>query len=122
MGHYRVKYFPTAKEKTAITTNETMFTFVYNGNIERPNINMYVNTKLVSNSENFIVDNFNYIGPCKYFKETSTLRNYSQTVTTTDFEKPMYYLIPEVDNSSILVFNKELNASDIFYLSLISQS
>lgn len=122
VGHYRVKYFPTAKEKTAITTNETMFTFVYNGNIEHPNINMYVNTKLVSNSENFIVDNFNYIGPCKYFKETSTLRNYSQTVTTTDFEKPMYYLIPEVDNSSILVFNKELNASDIFYLSLISQS
>lgn len=122
VGHYRVKYFPSAQEKTIITNNETMFSFVYNGSIEHPEIKMYINTKLVNNSPNFIIDNFNYMGPCDSFKNRCTLRNYSQTVSTGTFEKPMYYLIPEIDNSSILAFNKMLNESEIFYLSLISQS
>ena len=84
---------------------------------------MYINTNLVNtDSENFIIDNFNYMGPCEYFKERCTLRNYSQTVSTNNFEKPMYYLIPEIENSSILAFNTELSEADILYLSLISQS
>lgn len=193
VGHYRIKYFPNDEERVAITTNETMFTFVYNGNIENPDIKMYINTTLVNNAveeqvlryaftytdnsgehiiyanrdmipsklynfdgteyegdsfkiinnnvfyeghemsyspsknistylDRFIVDNFNYMGPCAQFKERCTLRNYSQTKSTDTYQKPMYYLIPEVKNSSILAFNRELNDADILYLSLISKS
>lgn len=123
VGHYRTTYFPSARDKVTIANNETMFSFIYNGNIDNPEIKMYINTKLANNdTNNFIIDNFNYMGPCEHFRENCTLRNYSQTVSTTNFQKPMYYLIPEIENSSILVFNKELDESDILYLSLISQS
>lgn len=123
VGHYRIKYFPPSRDKVTITNNETMFSFIYNGDISNPEILMYVNTTLVnSDTNNFIVDNFNYMGPCEEFKDRCTLRNYSQTVSTNTFEKPMYYLIPEVDNSSIVVFNKALTEQEILYLSLISKS
>lgn len=123
VGHYRIKYFPPDRDKVTITNNETMFSFIYNGDTEDPQILMYVNTKLVNtDTDNFIVDNFNYMGPCEEFRDVCTLRNYTQTVSTNDFQRPMYYLISEVDNSSILVFNKELNEEDILYLSLISKS
>lgn len=123
VGHYRIKYFPPSRDKVTITNNETMFSFVYNGSIDNPSILMYVNTKLANeDTDNFIVDNFNYMGPCKEFKDKCTLRNYSQTVATIDYKKPMYYLIPEVDNSSIVVFNRELTEPEIRYLALISKS
>ena len=123
VGHYRITYFPSPRDKVTIANNETMFSFIYNGDIDNPEIKMYINTNLVNtDSENFIIDNFNYMGPCEYFKERCTLRNYSQTVSTNNFEKPMYYLIPEIENSSILAFNTELSEADILYLSLISQS
>lgn len=199
VGHYRIKYFPPSEEKVTIAENETMFSFIYNGDIENPQVLMYVNTKLVNNAvedkvvrcaftykdnngvvhkiytdrngaplalfnadgtpyignefiiktgsvyyvdsesnehiaeytpsdditvaiDRFIIDNFNYMGPCEDFKDRCTLRNYTQTVSTGSFKKPMYYMIPEVDNSSIVVFNKELSEQDILYLSLISKS
>ena len=123
VGHYRIKYFPPSRDKVTITSNETMFSFIYNGNIEHPQVLMYVNTTLVNtDTNNFIIDNFNYMGPCEYFKDRCTLRNFSQTVNTGTFKKPMYYLIPEVNNSSIVVFNRELTNQEIQYLSLISKS
>lgn len=197
VGHYRIKYFPNDEERTTIATNETMFAFVYNGDIDNPEVKMYINTTPVNNSveekvlryaftytdgsgehtiyanrdkipsklynsdgtayegedfiiadnvvyyivgglyheasytprenivvyvDRFIVDNFNYMGPCEEFKERCTLRNYSQTKAADTYTKPMYYLMPEVENSSILVFNKELDEEDILYLSLISKS
>lgn len=120
VGHYRVKYFPPAQKITNILSNDKMYTFVYNGNVENPQIKMYLGTEEVSNTEYFIVDNFNYMGPCKYFKDTCTLRNYSQTVATDNFNSPMYYVLPEVDISSIIVFNKELSQEDIAYLAFVS--
>ena len=82
---------------------------------------MYLNNTLLNSSTNFIVDNFNYMGPCPYFKDTCTLRNYSQTNNSSTFKKPMYYLLPDVETSSIVVFNKELSESEINYLSFISK-
>lgn len=122
VGHYRIKYFPSDREKILISNTETMFTFVYNGSIDNPQIKAYINNEYINDSTNFIIDNFNYMGPCEKFKDTCTLRNYSQTVSTVNNKTPMYYLIPEVDNSSIVIFNTELSKEDIFYLSLISKS
>lgn len=120
VGHYRVKYFPPAQKITDLLANDKMFTFVYNGNIDNPVIKMYLGTEEVSNTNYFIVDNFNYMGPCKYFKNTCTLRNYSQTVSTDSFSSPMYYVLPDVEISSIIVFNKELTKEEIAYLAFVS--
>lgn len=121
VGHYRVTYFPTSREKVVLSNSENIITFVYNGNIESPEVKMYLNNTLLNSSTNFIVDNFNYMGPCHYFKDTCTLRNYSQTNNSSTFKKPMYYLLPDVETSSIVVFNKELSESEINYLSFISK-
>lgn len=80
-------------------------------------------TKLLNNTpERFINRTFNYLGPNQNIKDRCTLRNYTQTSSTGDFKKPMYYYIPGVENSSIFVFNKVLTDADIAYLALISQS
>lgn len=192
VGHYRITYFPTDTELSKMVNSENLYTFVYNGDIENPEVKLYIGTTLVNNStqvltryafeytddtgvntiyadssthpsklyyedgsdydedefvinnnvvyynehpttykssdnissnvDNFIVDNFNYMGPCEYFRETCTLRNYSQTTNLIDFSQPMYYLIPEVKSSSFMAFNKALNEDEISYLALISQS
>lgn len=120
VGHYRIKYFPPTSQLTSLAEDETMFTFVYNGDISNPEIKMYIGTELVNNNEGFIVDNFNYMGPCQDFIKYSTLRNYSQTVST-QFEAPMYYFLPGVENTSIIAFNIALDEDDIEYLSIISR-
>ena len=120
VGHYRIKYFPPTSQLTSLAEDETMFTFVYNGDISNPEIKMYIGTELVNNNEGFIVDNFNYMGPCQDFIRYSTLRNYSQTVST-QFEAPMYYFLPGVENTSIIAFNIALDEDDIEYLSIISR-
>lgn len=120
VGHYRIKYFPPTSQLTSLAEDETMFTFVYNGDISNPEIKMYIGTELVNNNEGFIVDNFNYMGPCQDFIKYSTLRNYSQTVAT-QFEAPMYYFLPGVENTSIIAFNIALDEDDIEYLSIISR-
>lgn len=120
VGHYRIKYFPPTSQLTSLAEDETMFTFVYNGDINNPEIKMYIGTELVNNNEGFIVDNFNYMGPCQDFMRYSTLRNYSQTVST-QFEAPMYYFLPGVENTSIIAFNIALDEDDIEYLSIISR-
>lgn len=123
VGHLRYVYFPTEEEKVSIANKEVMFTYVYNGDVKNPAVKMYMGTKLLNNiTDRFVNRTFNYIGPNQLIKDRCTLRNYTQTVSTGDFKKPMYYYIPGVENSSIFVFNIELSEADIAYLALISQS
>lgn len=123
VGHLRYIYFPTEEEKVSIANKEVMFSYLYNGDVQNPEVKMYMGTKLLNNTpERFINRTFNYLGPNQNIKDRCTLRNYTQTSSTSDFKKPMYYYIPGVENSSIFVFNKVLTDADIAYLALISQS
>lgn len=193
VGHYRITYYPNDTELSKMINSENLYTFVYNGDIENPEVKLYIGTTLVNNEterivaryafeyvdglsttiiytdsninptklynedgteyvgddfsiknnavyygehpmtytasdditnvvDNFIIDNFNYMGPCEYFRELCTLRNYSQTTSLIDYDPPMYYLIPEVKTSSFMAFNKALDETEIAYLALISQS
>lgn len=121
VGHYRVKYFPTSEELTEIVNKEVMYSFVYNGDIENPKLRLYIGTTDVTGKEGYVVDNFNYFGPCPLFKESCTLRNYTQTSELALNEGPMYYP-SKMNMSSIFSFNKELTLTDINYMALIYQS
>lgn len=122
VGHYRTKFFPRASEISALVSNETMYTYVYNGDIKNPEIKLYIGTELMNNRPDYIIDNFNYMGPCQAFKNTSTLRNYSQTAVTTTFAQPMFYFLTGIDHTSIIAFNREIVVEDIEYISLVNQS
>lgn len=129
VGHYRIKYTPTAEELASFIDSEVMYSFIYNGDVENPVVRMYRGTEEITatrhpeSPENcLIVDNFNYMGPQIRYKDTTTLRNYTQTVATTDYEDPMIYVLPDVVITTFMAFNRELTYDEIVYLSSVSQS
>lgn len=118
VGWYRLKYRPTEDELSFLLDGEKTFTFIYNGDIDNPSIEMYINTLKVTNS---VVDNYNYFGPCEYFKNRCTLRNYTQTSEVLTYEDPNIYLLEDVNISEIMVFSEVINTDIITYLSLVNQ-
>lgn len=128
VGHYRIKYKPSESTLYKFIDGEAMLTFLYNGNIDNPKVRMFIGLEellpgsSMSEEDCLIEDNFNYMGPCKYFKDTTTLRNYTQTVNTSTYEDPMIYLLPHIEITTFLAFSRELTTEEITYLSAVDQS
>lgn len=128
VGHYRVICPISDDIVTGIVGKDTMFTFIYNGDKENPKMRIFVGTKEImqDTSEDgivngFVIDNFNYMGPCQEFKTTSTLRNYTQTSSLADYTDPTYYILKNTSFSALFAFNEELSITDLNYLALIYQ-
>lgn len=129
VGHYRIKYTPTAEELASFIENEVMFAFLYNGDIDNPVIRFFRGTEEITTTRHpdspencLIIDNFNYIGPQVRYRDRTTLRNYTQTVATSDYEEPMIYVLPDVTITTVMAFNREITLDEIIYLSSVSQS
>lgn len=129
VGHYRIKYTPTSEELASFIESEVMYTFLYNGDINNPIVRMFRGTEEITTDRHpdspdncLIIDNFNYMGPQIRFRDRTTLRNYSQTVETSDYEEPMYYVLPNIETTTFMAFNREITLDEIVYLSSVSQS
>lgn len=118
VGWYRLKYEPDENEMTTLLDGSKTLTFIYNGDINNPNIDLYIDTVKATN---VVVDNFNYFGPCEYFRDRCTLRNYTQTSEVLDYETPYLYIIEDIEITEIMVFQEEIDPSVITYLSLVNQ-
>ncbi len=119
VGHYRVIYTPKEEEIPELLGKEHTYAFLYNGDKDNPSIEMYIDDKLITD---VVIDNFNFFGPCEEIREECTLRNFSQTVSTIDFDDPNIYVLQDVDITGIYVFTECITPEIIKYLSLINQS
>lgn len=129
VGHYRIKYTPTAEELANFVDSEVMYTFLYNGDIDNPRVRMFLGIEEITTTRHpdspencLIIDNFNFMGPQIRFKERNTLRNYTQTVQTSDYMQPMIYVLPQIQTTTFMAFNREITLDEIVYLSSVSQS
>lgn len=119
VGHFRVKYYPDESMLQKILYNEVMYTFCYNGDVKNPKLQMFIGTEDVS--DKLVISNMNYLGPCKSYRKSTTLRNYSATANTSAYQETYYYYKDDIDISTFMVYDIILSLDDIRYMSLIYQ-